>query len=93
MLPSSSGYPARINALAWHFGDFGAGRRAGSMDQRCGLRVLPLGVQAGRDVAVAPGRVGVALAQDLAADGQRLLVQRPASAFLPWSPKLDATSL
>jgi len=27
-----------MDALAWHFGDFGAGRRAGSMDRRCGLR-------------------------------------------------------
>jgi translation initiation factor IF-1 len=38
MLPSSSGYPARMGTLAWRFGDFGAGRRTGSMDQRCGFR-------------------------------------------------------
>ncbi len=39
MLPSSSGYAARLDgAEAGRFSDFGAGRRAGSMDQRCGFR-------------------------------------------------------
>jgi len=27
-----------MEALAWRFSDFGAGHRAGSMDQRCGIR-------------------------------------------------------
>jgi translation initiation factor IF-1 len=42
MRRSSSGYTVYIapapGPLAWLFGDFGAGRRAGSIDQRCGIR-------------------------------------------------------
>ncbi len=39
MRPLSSGYVGRrCAALAWRFSDFGAGRRAGSIDQRCGIR-------------------------------------------------------
>src|SRR5215208_805239 len=38
MLRLSSGYLGPLAALAWLFGDFGAGRRAGSIDQRCGTR-------------------------------------------------------
>jgi len=35
MLPLSSGYAVEPVALRWPFSDFGARRRAGSMDQRC----------------------------------------------------------
>ena len=34
----SSGYAVEVVTLRWPFSDFGARRRAGSMDQRCGFR-------------------------------------------------------
>ena len=44
--------------------------------QRLRLRVLAQGFQGGGDIVAADGGVGVVLAQHLAPDRQRLLVQR-----------------
>ena len=59
------------------------------LEQRLGLRVLPLGVKVARHIVVASSGVGVVVGEQSAVDLQRLLEQRLGLRMLPLGGEVE----